>query len=207
MNTLFAAIGHYRLLSILLIGIILSGTKLANAQNSIISGRVVDFNTKETLPFANIFINNTTLGTAADFNGKFELRNVPLGIHELIVSYVGYESIKASIIINDQSVDLGTIELNQAEQELAEVQIQSTVDTGWEKQLKRFKKIFLGEDDLADQCEILNPYVIDFSKASGGVLTASAKEPIEISNYSLGYKLSFHLSHFEADKESYSIQG
>ncbi|HRW99744.1 MAG TPA: carboxypeptidase-like regulatory domain-containing protein, partial [Cyclobacteriaceae bacterium] len=171
------------------------------------SGKIIDGDSKETLPFANIFINNTTIGTAANENGDFTLKNVPFGVHELVVSYVGYKPLQASIQITSERVGLGLIEMAQSEQELANVEVTGKKDTGWEKQLKKFKKTFLGEDKLAEQCEILNPYVIDFSKEQGGTLTASASEPIEISNLSLGYKLSFYLTQFQSDKDSYSIRG
>lgn len=195
-----------KLVSVLLLSGLFINT-FSFAQTAQLLGRVVDASSRETLPFANIFINNTTIGTAANENGEFDLKHVPFGVHELIVSYVGYQSVQASISVNSEIERLGTIELIQSEQELANVEVTGKKDTGWEKQLKRFKKVFLGEDKLADQCEILNPYVIDFSKESGGLLTASATEPIEISNFSLGYKLSFHLTHFESDNDSYSIQG
>lgn len=177
------------------------------AQNAEVSGKIIDGDSKETLPFANIFINNTTIGTAANENGDFTLKNVPFGVHELVVSYVGYKPLQASIQITSERVGLGLIEMAQSEQELANVEVTGKKDTGWEKQLKKFKKTFLGEDKLAEQCEILNPYVIDFSKEQGGTLTASASEPIEISNLSLGYKLSFYLTQFQSDKDSYSIRG
>ncbi len=177
------------------------------SQTGEIRGKVLDATTKETLPFANIFINNTTLGTAADENGHFQLKHIPPGVHELVISYVGYKSAHLSVPVGDILVYVDHIELDQADRELANVEIKGVRDEGWEKQYKKFKKIFLGSDRLAESCEILNAYVLDFSKGSEGSLVASAEEPIEISNMALGYKLRFHLTDFRADNKSYIIKG
>ena len=53
-------------------------------QTSKISGRVLDAKTLGPLPFANVFINNTTIGTTTDENGFFKLNNVPVGRNEVI---------------------------------------------------------------------------------------------------------------------------
>lgn len=177
------------------------------SQTGEIRGKVLDAFTKETLPFANIFINNTTLGTAADEDGNFQLKHIPPGVHELVISYVGYKSVRLSVPVGEALVYIDHIELVQAEQELANVEVKGVRDEGWERQYKKFKKIFLGDDRLAAACEILNPYVLDFSKGPEGNLEASAEEPIEISNMALGYKLRFHLTDFKADNKSYIIKG
>ena len=43
----------------------------AFSQTGQINGKVLDSKTQEPLPFANVFINNTTIGVAADANGDF----------------------------------------------------------------------------------------------------------------------------------------
>ena len=54
-------------------------------------GVVLDSANHEALPFANIFINNTTIGTSAGVDGAFELKNIPEGQTDVVFSYVGYE--------------------------------------------------------------------------------------------------------------------
>lgn len=44
-----------------------------------ISGSVVDASTKQPLPSVNVFLAGTTLGTGSDVEGRFEIKNVPLG--------------------------------------------------------------------------------------------------------------------------------
>ncbi|MBK8292426.1 MAG: carboxypeptidase-like regulatory domain-containing protein [Flammeovirgaceae bacterium] len=53
-------------------------------QTGQVSGRILDSQTLEPLPFANVFINNTTIGTASDMNGEFLLPKVPIGTNEII---------------------------------------------------------------------------------------------------------------------------
>ncbi|MDA3860599.1 MAG: carboxypeptidase-like regulatory domain-containing protein, partial [Melioribacteraceae bacterium] len=42
-----------------------------------ISGRITDATTGEPLPFANIILMGTTMGAASDFDGYFNILNVP----------------------------------------------------------------------------------------------------------------------------------
>ena len=44
----------------------------------------------DVIPFANISIKGSSLGTAADPNGRFILNDVPEGIQEIVVSAIGY---------------------------------------------------------------------------------------------------------------------
>lgn len=61
------------------------------SQTLTISGRVTDAQSGEALPYANVRIMNTTLGTAANTSGDYELKIVP-GDYSLVASYIGYYS-------------------------------------------------------------------------------------------------------------------
>ena len=179
----------------------------ALAQTGTIKGKIVDSQTREALPFGNVFINNTTLGTAGDVDGNFEFKNVPYGQSELVFSFVGYKQSVRKVVVEREVIDLGTVYLNQLEQELEEVQVKGERDKEWEKTLVEFKKIFLGDDDMADACQILNPWVIDFKTDNQGSLIASANAPIEVSNSALGYKVTFYLNNFLSNQKGYIIRG
>ena len=58
-----------------------------------IRGVVIDNDSKSPLPGANIIITSVTplKGAAADFNGRFKVVDVPIGRHNVKISYVGYE--------------------------------------------------------------------------------------------------------------------
>ena len=62
-----------------------------NAQITI-RGKVID--SKETpLIGASVYLNNTSIGTTTDDEGRFEL-TIKEGVYELIVSYLGYETLQ-----------------------------------------------------------------------------------------------------------------
>ena len=176
------------------------------AQTGQIRGKMVDSQSREELPFGNVFINNTTLGTAADSHGDFLLKDVPYGQVELVFSYVGYKPAQRKVVVDKETTDLGTVYVMAQKEELATVEVSARRDKEWERQLEDFKKVFLGEDDMARSCTILNPWVINFSQ-SGNTLLAKSESPVEISNAGLGYKVIFYLNNFLSNNKGYTIQG
>ena len=178
---------------------------LVEAQ-TLIKGRIVDAASNTPLPFANVFIDRTTIGTAADGEGYFVLKGVPPGPAELLFSFVGYKLGRRVINVSGES-DIGAIGLEVSERQLSEVEIKASRDKAWEKQLRRFEKIFLGDDAMAEGCKILNPWVLDFGKDKGKSLTASAEVPLQIENNSLGYSVEFYLDDFWKNPQGYLIEG
>ncbi len=61
------------------------------AQTFTISGRVTDNQTGEALLYSNVRVINTTLGTAANSNGAYEIK-LSSGTYSLVASYIGYYS-------------------------------------------------------------------------------------------------------------------
>lgn len=55
-----------------------------------ISGIIKDEETGESLPFANVFIKGTTIGTTTNLDGHFTITHVPSDTSVLILSYIGY---------------------------------------------------------------------------------------------------------------------
>ncbi len=188
----------------------LSLSCILRAQTGQVIGRILDARTLEPLPFANVFINNTTIGVAADPQGNYVLKNIPLGAHEIVYSYVGYQSFQTKITIQDGEQLRNVIKLSQDEKQLDNVEVAGTRDKKWEKQLERFKKIFVGADKFAEGCKIMNPWAIEFTEGDelkDGSFAASASLPIEIENLSLGFKVYFYLQSFMANTKYYSILG
>jgi hypothetical protein len=177
-------------------------------QGQSITGRVQDSNTLEAIPFANVFINNTTIGTVTDINGEFNLTTLKEpGTYELVFSFVGYEVYKRRIAVGENVLNAGNIRLIPSKIELNAVEVKSARDKDWEKNLKKFKKIFLGADKQAAACTIINPWVIDFEKGEGNKFIAKASAPIEIENKALGYSVVFYLTNFWQSSNEYSILG
>ncbi|MFZ0454633.1 MAG: TonB-dependent receptor [Ignavibacteriaceae bacterium] len=69
------------------------------AQSGSIEGTVKDKSTGEALPGANVIVKGTSLGAATDLDGKFLIRNLPVGKQNLEISYVGYNTINVDVTI------------------------------------------------------------------------------------------------------------
>ena len=62
-----------------------------SAQETIMKGKVRDADTGEALPFVNVYLKGTTVGTSTDFKGNYLLRTSNQS-DSLVASYVGYFS-------------------------------------------------------------------------------------------------------------------
>lgn len=78
----------------------ISGVSLYSAT---IKGQVIDKNTGNPLPGANLVIKEESMGAASDIDGNYQIRNVPEGNFTMEVSYIGYET--ESFEINIESED------------------------------------------------------------------------------------------------------
>ncbi|MFT4857341.1 MAG: hypothetical protein ACI942_002728 [Planctomycetota bacterium] len=167
-----------------------------------VSGVVREKGTGLPLPFANIFVNNTTQGIATDEEGKFSLSgDFPAQI-ELVASFVGYVTEVKAVSFEGKSKVEVIFELSFNESNLSEVELKAKRDKSWERNLKTFEEVFLAlpDDPYKSQVEILNPWVIDFEKVKvkkgQNYLQASAQEPIHIINNALGYDIAYYLEDF-----------
>ena len=63
-----------------------------------VTGTVLDASTGDPLIGATVQIEGTTIGAKCDLDGKFTLKDVPVGAHTLIVSMVGYAQTKVTSV-------------------------------------------------------------------------------------------------------------
>ncbi|MDZ7625362.1 MAG: carboxypeptidase-like regulatory domain-containing protein [Ignavibacteriaceae bacterium] len=61
------------------------------SQTFTLSGRIADAQSGEALPYGNVRVINTALGTAANTNGDYEIK-LTSGNYSLVASYIGYYS-------------------------------------------------------------------------------------------------------------------
>jgi len=178
------------------------------AQTGTVSGTVTDSETGEPLPFCNVFISNSTIATTTDFDGNYTLENVPEGEFEVGFSFIGYQAQQKSATIHPGGKLTFNISLVPLVQDLTDVEIKASRDRAWERELRKFKLYFLGNDDMAAQCEILNPWAIDFPEDNkNNDFRATAYQPIEIENRALGYLVTFDLKAFQFTPSFYIISG
>ncbi|MGK0447709.1 MAG: hypothetical protein ACJA2M_001487, partial [Polaribacter sp.] len=89
---------------------LLALSQFINAQGKgTLKGLLTDKETNnESLPFANVQIKGTSLGTTSDFDGNYSLK-VSAGNHVVVFSFLGYKSIEKSFSIKAGE----TITINQ----------------------------------------------------------------------------------------------
>jgi hypothetical protein len=105
--------------------------KSSKAQGPVqtIRGTVKDRESGAPLPFANIGImsSDPLIGTNTDLQGKFELKNVPVGRHSIRISYVGYEeAILSEVLVGSAKEVTLSISLEESLESIGEVSVTLT---------------------------------------------------------------------------------
>lgn len=79
-----------------------------------IYGHVLDASNHEHLPFVNIYIKGTTIGTATNENGHYILEHLPVGTHTVVASFMGYKTVERQVTLKaNNSVEMNfTMEEN-----------------------------------------------------------------------------------------------
>ena len=114
---------HFFVITCLLI----LGSKLLNAQK--ISGKIIDAQTKEPIPYANITLEKLPIkrviaGGTTDLDGTFKFE-APINNYNLIISVLGYErkTVPNIRLFGTKTLDAGNIALKSKELEISEVKI------------------------------------------------------------------------------------
>ncbi|MFB6340234.1 TonB-dependent receptor domain-containing protein [Saccharicrinis sp. FJH62] len=107
-------------LEILFLFIIFSHLLLA--QSGVIKGRIFDEASNEPVPFANVVIMGTTIGSTSDLDGNFTITGVEPGFVKLQVSFVGYQTkVSRDISVSNAKTAYIEIGLNASSTSLNEV--------------------------------------------------------------------------------------
>ncbi len=181
--------------------LLLFSVKEINAQVDVkakIIGRVIDSTTTLPISDVNVFLSTTTIGSATDLNGKFEIDNVPTGSYVLVISHIGYQWQSVPIkIVKSETIELN-FSLIPKEIYSNEIVVTGEEPAKWKDELKTFSDEFLGTDEFSDYCKILNPEVLNFKEdETKKILTASTDSSIVVDNYALGYRIELLLVKFE----------
>lgn len=116
------------ILTIIISVILIMGSLYAQQQprpntDANIFGHVLDAETGEHLPFVNLLIKGTRIGTMTDATGHYLLTNLPVGSHTLMVQSMGFETmevdfeidkkqtIEVDVVVKRRAVDLSEIVL------------------------------------------------------------------------------------------------
>ncbi|MFC5412886.1 DUF5686 family protein [Larkinella bovis] len=80
----------------LLLGLFVVISRIATAQTTLVNGIVTDAKTGETLPFVNVVVPGTTVGTTTDTDGKYSL-TLSGSQNRIKFTYVGYLSVEKTV--------------------------------------------------------------------------------------------------------------
>ena len=69
-----------------------------NSQNNSLAGKISYG--LENLPYVNIYIQNTKLGTSSNEDGYYQIKNIPSGTYKIVVSSLGYKTKTTEITFN-----------------------------------------------------------------------------------------------------------
>jgi len=102
--------------------------------NILISGKIVDSDTGEAVPYASVVIAGTTRGTQTNQDGYFTLQNVPTDTTTILVSSIGYKT--GSIFLTpdlpktklDVQIEPSSIEMDEVEVKAQRNTVMSTND-------------------------------------------------------------------------------
>lgn len=173
-------------LSTLLI-IVALGAQEALAQTGKIKGFVYEKETGEAVLFTSVYLKGTNYGAATDVNGYYLISNVPAGDYELMVTYLGYDTLKVAVSVSAKelvaqnlfleksSIKLAQVEIS-AERQEALTEVRTSVTKLTPKDMKQLPNVS-GESDLAQVLQV-QPGVI-FTGDQGGQLYIRGGSPIQ----------------------------
>ncbi len=126
---------------LLTIGLILFTGVMLYAQQAALQGTVIDQDTKEPIPFANIVVENKGSqvgGTSSDFDGNYSIKPLPPGKVDVKATFVGY---KTKLI---QGVTLGADRIR-----FLDIELEPTAETLETVEIVDYKVPLIDKDQTA----------------------------------------------------------
>ena len=73
-------------------------------KTTILRGNIYDKANGQPIPFANILLRGTPIGTTSDLNGFYQIPNAPVGEISMVVTFVGYDSAAFQIMLKEGEI-------------------------------------------------------------------------------------------------------
>lgn len=90
-----------------------------------ITGKITDKDTGDPIPFANVLVEGTQLGAAADIDGNYTILNVPPGLYTVTASVVGFQKVSTTDVrVNVDFTTRLNFELSQGSIDLPSIVVQ-----------------------------------------------------------------------------------
>jgi hypothetical protein len=156
-------------------------------QNGTIRGFVYDKANGEPVIFTNVYLFQTSYGSSTDVNGYFIITKVPQGDYTLMVTYLGYDTLRIPVSISgdeivtkqlflqESAITLRTIDIS-AEYQEARTETKTSVVKITPKDISQIPSIG-GQPDLAQYLQVM-PGVV-FTGDQGGELYIRGGSPIQ----------------------------
>ncbi|NNL30566.1 MAG: TonB-dependent receptor plug domain-containing protein, partial [Gemmatimonadetes bacterium] len=113
-----------------LAGLLLLGGPLS-AQQGRITGRVLDAKTALPIASAQVFLEDQSVGTLSSIDGRYVLRDVPVGVQTVIVQMIGYgQKTITGVEVTDGGVAALDISLEGSAVDIAGITVAATVESG-----------------------------------------------------------------------------
>jgi len=180
---------------------------------SALKGRVLDKETEEPIPFANIVIyknEEVIAGGTTDFDGLYSIKPIKSGYYDVKISYVGYENLEMKdVILNADKITFLDFKIQPSALLLQEIQIVS-----YKVPLIDKDKTVSGGSVTAEQISKMpNRSANSFSSSTGGIRGARSDEVVYfIDGYepktnitSLEYKIDIPYS-IPSDGKDYGVK-
>lgn len=158
-----------------------------HAQESTVRGFIYEEETGEPAIFSNVYLKGTTYGASTDNNGYFLISRIPPGNYQLMVTYLGYDTIQIPIqldpdevfnqnfLLKKSSVNLETVTVN-AERIEARTETKTSVVKITPKEIRQIPSVG-GQADFAQYLQVV-PGVI-FTGDQGGQFYVRGGSPIQ----------------------------
>jgi len=161
----------------------------------VVTGRITDAVDGSPVQNVQIYISNTSVGTTSNASGNYSI-TVPIkGSFEIVMLHIGYQPVFHKIN-TPQSFHQHDAALKLNIREIEEVIVNVHKNYG-QKDIDLFWSIILGAKPSKNGMEVLNPEKVRYYLSSNKVLKASCKEPIEIVNHQMGYRIRYILQSFQ----------
>jgi hypothetical protein len=157
------------------------------AQTGTIRGFVYEEETGEAVIFTNVYLEGTSIGSSTDVNGYFSIPDIPVGDYTLLVTYLGYDTLKQGVsvelgkiqslklFLEKSSIEIQTVEISAEKQEKL-TNVTMSVTKATPKEIKQIPTVG-ATADLAQYLQVL-PGVI-FTGDQGGQLYIRGGSPIQ----------------------------
>jgi hypothetical protein len=157
------------------------------AQTGTVRGFVYETETGEPVIFTNVYLYRTSIGAATDINGYFAITRIPPGEYTLMVTYMGFDTLRMPITLKADELIAKKLYLTKSSFQLQEVNISAArQDKKSETQTSIIKitpreidqiPMIGGTPDLAQYLQVL-PGVV-FTGDQGGQLYIRGGPPVQ----------------------------